>query len=163
MGKPQFRFWKYFACNVLAPKGISGRNFVKGVICTLKQTLDVDESHRNPQTGCQGSGNAVSPAHTDQTSQLHSLRRSPPRMLFAWSVREPLRRRVTQLLKICRWQAPSSKLWTGETDMQQRSNLNLYKTKQIVFKFHLYSIDTLLKLLPVQRSFPEISFKLRKL
>ena len=38
MGKPQFRFWKYFACNVLTLYGVSGRKFVKGVTCTLSQT-----------------------------------------------------------------------------------------------------------------------------
>ena len=37
MGKPQFRFQKFFACDLLTPQGVSGRNFVRGGICTLTQ------------------------------------------------------------------------------------------------------------------------------
>ena len=36
MGKPQFRFRKFFACDLLTPQGVSGRNFVRGGICTLR-------------------------------------------------------------------------------------------------------------------------------
>ena len=36
MGKAQFRFRKFFACDLLTPQGISGRNFVRGGICTLR-------------------------------------------------------------------------------------------------------------------------------
>ena len=36
VGKPQFRFWKLFGCDLLTPQGVSGRNFVRGGICTLR-------------------------------------------------------------------------------------------------------------------------------
>ena len=36
MGKPQFRFWKFFACDLLTPQGVSGQNFVRGGIYTLR-------------------------------------------------------------------------------------------------------------------------------
>ena len=39
MGKPQFRFRKFFACDLLTPQGVSGRNFVRGGICTLSMVL----------------------------------------------------------------------------------------------------------------------------
>ena len=38
MGKPQFRFRKFFACDLLTSQGVSGRNFVRGGICTLRQS-----------------------------------------------------------------------------------------------------------------------------
>ena len=41
MGKPQFRFQKFLVCDLLTPLGVSGRNFVRGGICTLK---DIQQS-----------------------------------------------------------------------------------------------------------------------
>ena len=39
MGKPQFQFRKFFACDVLTPQGVYGRNFVRGGICTLTKRV----------------------------------------------------------------------------------------------------------------------------
>ena len=36
VGKRHVRFRKFFVCDLLTLYGFSGRNFVRGVICTLK-------------------------------------------------------------------------------------------------------------------------------
>ena len=45
MGKQQFRFQKFFACDLFTPQGVSGRKFVRGGICTLRS----DDSRRKDE------------------------------------------------------------------------------------------------------------------